>query len=264
MQIIKSEDNKVAKELAALATRKGRRESGSFSVEGFRGVRDAVNAGAWIRRIVVLDAIEEQPDVKEILIRMSSTTEMYLAAPSVMRKISTMDTPQGIFAEVVKPPAVTIEKAPVKGACVLACDIQDPRNMGMLIRTVEAAGAGCLYIASGSTDPFHPTAVQTSMGSIFYRRFVAGIAPMTVIETAKAAGVQVVATVPSGGISAGDWAGSAAGDFLLLVGNEGAGLRGEVQDAADVAVTLPIHGKAESLNVAVSAGILLYLKMLVK
>lgn len=257
--VIKSLDNTRIKEIAHLATKKGRKEKGRYMAEGFRIVHDALESGAEVKTLVMLEEkYEEDPFTDLVRAAAHRKIPVLLVSREVMKKISSMDTPQGCVIEVKMPKQETPASASFKGACVLAAGVQDPRNMGLLVRTVEAAGAGSLFVPVGSADPYHPAAVQTSMGAIFHRTPIVGGTIEEIIAAASAAGVKIAATDVRDGFPLQDCAKKIPSDFLLLLGNEGAGLDPAVSNAADVKITLPIYGRAESLNVAVTSGIILY------
>lgn len=261
MEKITSLQNKQIKELAALFTKKGRRDSGCFPAEGYRTVTEALNAGAAASRLAVVQGLLEQQQISDLVKKFEAAGASILAVtPKVMKKISGMDSPQGIFAEVRRPPTAQLRDVDfTAGVSVMPCGLSDPRNMGLLVRTLEAAGVRHVILPRGATDPFHPLAVQTSMGAVFHVRFVENESEEAVIESAKESGAPVVATEAWKGRDAARWLAQAPRGFLLMLGNEGAGLSPSVSAAADVSIALPIDGNAESLNVAVTAGVILYL-----
>ncbi len=261
MENITSLQNKQVKELAALFTKKGRRASGCFAAEGQRTLIEALNADALALRLAVVEKLLEKPEISTLVKKFEAKgTSILTVSAQIMKKISGMDTPQGIIAEVKRPDTTPLASVNFTGGVsVLPWGLSDPRNMGLLVRTVEAAGGNYILLPPGVTDPFHPQAVQTSMGAVFHSRFVEDARAAVMINEAKQQGVPVVATNAWKGRDATDWLKHAPANFLLLLGNEGAGLAPEIEDMADVSISLPISGNAESLNVAVSAGIILYL-----
>ena len=130
---------------------------------------------------------------------------------------------------------------------------------GLLIRTAEAAGAGALFVPAGATDPFHPTVVQASMGAVFHLNIISNTDSAEVIAAARDKGIEIIGTSVGNSVSVEDWLESDPSDFLIVLGNEGSGLEHEIVQLMDRNITLPMWGNTESLNVAVSAGIILYL-----
>ncbi len=262
--IIESPHNAQVKELAALATKKGRRESGKFTVEGIRPVRDALAAeNAAVHRIAVTEDRADDESIAPVISDcLKARTPVLFVTRQIMGKISRMETPQGILAEVSLKTKTDLESAEFKGISVIAHGIQDPRNMGLLMRTSEAAGVGTFVATAGSTDPFHPTAAQTSMGAVFYQRIVAGVDASDAVRAAKKRGAAVFGTAVRGGTPVDNWLKKLPRNFALILGNEGAGLDDSVAKLTDDNISLPMIGRGESLNVAVAAGVLIYMARL--
>lgn len=257
---ISSLTNNRVKELASLSTRKGRLARNSFPAEGVRVIEECITCGAKILRIAVIDDRIEDAQFMDILNKASFTgASIFSVTREIMKKISGMQTPPGIFAEVQKPASSKLSQLSFSAPVVMACEVRDPRNAGLLVRTAAGAGAEAVVFSAGSVDPFHPEAVQSSMGGLFHIPIIWDIPADEVVKWAVDHKATVVATVAYGGLPAGEWAERCGNKFLLLCGNEGAGLPREIEQAADHKVTLPMHNNMESLNVAVSAGVMLYL-----
>ena len=144
----------------------------------------------------------------------------------------------------------------VAALVLAAAGLQDPGNAGAIIRSAAAAGATGVVLDELSADPWGWKALRASMGSAFHVPVVRSRAMAALIEEWRRHGLQIVATVPRGGVSMYDV------DFskpsAVLLGGEGAGLASELIDAADVRTSIPMHGQIESLNAAVAAALLLY------
>lgn len=260
VETISSLTNNKVKELASLTTKKGRATRNSFPAEGVKIIEECLNCGAKIIRIAVSEELFGDSRFTPLLENVArSGASVISVSREAMKKMSGMQTPPGILAEVAKPESPSPAEIEFNGPVVLACEIRDPRNAGLLVRTAAGAGAEAVIFTNGSVDPFHPEAVQSSMGGLFHIPILWDVTAAEIIELAKKAKASVVATVATGGVSAAKWAARDEGGFLLLLGNEGAGLAPELEQAADVKVTLPMHNNVESLNVAVSAGVLLYM-----
>ena len=236
--IILSRQNPLVKELASLKEKKGRRRTGTFLVEGHKMVREAVTSGM---------------DVVRLILREDYAGETY-GLPAVrlgrdaFAAVCDEKTPQGIAAEVVIPERSV---QPPQGRCLLLDGLQDPANVGAIIRTAVAAGYEDVYLA-GCADPFSPKSVRASMSGVFFARIMQG----TQEEILSAiAGLPVIAA-DMGGEDVFSYA--APEKFCLAVGSEGSGLSALVRGRADVTVCIPMDARTESLNAAVSAGILMY------
>ena len=236
--VILSKQNSLVKELASLKEKKGRRARGTFLVEGVKMVREAVGAGLCIRRLAV---------------REDYAGETY-ALPAVVlgadafSAVCDEKSPQGIAAEVVIP-AHAVQ--PPKGRCLFLDGLQDPSNVGAIVRTAVAAGYGELYLA-GCADPFSPKSVRASMSGVFFARIMQGTREeiFSALE-----GVPVLAA-DMGGQNAFSF--QPPEKFCLAIGSEGSGLSEETRTRAAFTVRIPMDGRCESLNAAVSAGILMY------
>ncbi len=236
--IILSRQNPLVKELASLKEKKGRRRTGTFLVEGHKMVREAVASGM---------------DVVRLILREDYAGETY-GLPAVrlgrdaFAAVCDEKTPQGIAAEVAIP---LRSVQPPQGRCLLLDGLQDPANVGAIIRTAVAAGYEDVYLA-GCADPFSPKSVRASMSGVFFARIMQG----TQEEILSAiAGMSVIAA-DMGGEDVFSYV--APEMFCLAVGSEGSGLSALVRSRADVTVRIPMDARTESLNAAVSAGILMY------
>ena len=236
--IILSRQNPLVKELASLKEKKGRRRTGTFLVEGHKMVREAVASGM---------------DVVRLILREDYAGETYglpavLLGQDAFAAVCDEKTPQGIAAEVAIP---LRSVQPPQGRCLLLDGLQDPANVGAIIRTAVAAGYEDVYLA-GCADPFSPKSVRASMSGVFFARIMQG----TQEEILSAiAGLPVIAA-DMGGEDVFSYA--APEKFCLAVGSEGSGLSALVRGRADVTVCIPMDARTESLNAAVSAGILMY------
>ena len=236
--IILSRQNPLVKELASLKEKKGRRRTGTFLVEGHKMVREAVASGM---------------DVVRLILREDYAGETYglpavLLGRDAFAAVCDEKTPQGIAAEVVIPERSV---QPPQGRCLLLDGLQDPANVGAIIRTAVAAGYEDVYLA-GCADPFSPKSVRASMSGVFFARIMQGT-PEEILSAI--AGLPVIAA-DMGGEDVFSYA--APEKFCLAVGSEGSGLSALVRGRADVTVCIPMDARTESLNAAVSAGILMY------
>jgi TrmH family RNA methyltransferase len=169
-------------------------------------------------------------------------------------------TPQGVVAvcrTVDVPLASAFESAPSLVAALV--DANDPGNAGTILRTADAAGAGAVIFAGG-VDPYNGKAVRASAGSLFHLDVVTGVGVPELLAAARTAGLRALATTGAGSRDLDDIAdaGELAAPTLWLFGNEAHGLPTDVVAAADASVRVPIHGRAESLNLAVAAAVCLY------
>lgn len=153
---------------------------------------------------------------------------------------------------------VPLEQALVGGSVAICASVNDPGNAGTVIRCADAAGAGGVVLAGESVDVHNAKTVRASAGSVFHVPVSLGVTAEEAIAAARAAGFQVLATEAGGDVDL-----FAAGDLLArptawLFGNEAHGLSPELLALADARVSIPIHGRAESLNLSTAAALCLY------
>jgi TrmH family RNA methyltransferase len=176
---------------------------------------------------------------------------------TVLNALSPVNSPTGVVASARIPSVTSASVVTPPPALVLAAaGLQDPGNAGAIIRSAAAAGATGVVLDDMSADPWGWKALRASMGSAFRVPVVRSRALATLIGDWRRDGVQIVATVPRGGTSMYEV------DFTqptaVLLGSEGAGLSGDLLEASDTRVSIPMHGNIESLNAAVAAALLLY------
>ena len=176
----------------------------------------------------------------------------------VARSLGDTETPQGIVAVVAQPRHRLDEVLQARPRLVaMLCGVADPGNAGTVIRTADAAGADAVLLTRGSTDPYAGKCVRASAGSLFHLPVVTGLSVRPTVESLRAAGLTVLATTVDGDpIDELDEV--LAGPVAWLFGNEAHGLDADVASSADRAVRIPIHGRAESLNLAAAAAVCLY------
>lgn len=244
--IILSVQNDFVRMARTLKDKKGRMEQEAFLVEGVKCVNELLTHKPTLLRtlIVTKDAGEEWAARGGALGRRAVTV-----APHVMAAICVTKTPQAVAAVAALPEPTEISR----GFIVAMDDVQDPANVGTIIRTADAAGCGCVVLSDGSADPYAPKAVRASMGSLFHLP-VMRTALKPYLVNLRTAGYQIVCA---------DLGGQTdftldADKTCLVIGNEARGISREILMLSDVRVRIPIYGKAESLNAAVAAGILIY------
>ena len=252
-RVITSLNNPTVKDVRALHLRKAREESGRFLAEGLKIVTEAVELGRRPRLLLHSAEAASHPLLKRAAAAADETLEV---SPAILAKISRRDNPQtvlGVFDQAFTP-LEALE--PAAARCWVALQaVRDPGNLGTIVRTADAAGCGAVILVGDCCDPYSVEAVRATMGSIF------------AVRIARADVGAFVAWRRT-------WPGSVAGtlltattDFraapyraptLILMGNEQAGLSPELTAICDVNVKIPMRGRADSLNLAVATGIMIY------
>ncbi|MGG2954753.1 TrmH family RNA methyltransferase [Geobacillus stearothermophilus] len=244
MKRIESPKNARVKQWKKLLTKKGRDETGLFLLEGFHLVEEAVKSRAPLVELMV-DERTAIPPGWDVSVPVVIVTE------AVMKAISSTETPQGIAAVCRQLPA---EFEGVKTALLIDA-VQDPGNLGTMIRTADAAGIDAVILGEGCADVYNPKVVRATQGSLFHLPVVKGDLVQWIARF-KEQGIPVYGTALENAVDYRTVPPSSS--FALLVGNEGSGVRREWLEMTTETIYIPIYGQAESLNVAVAAGILLY------
>jgi TrmH family RNA methyltransferase len=249
--------NPLVKEIRGLALPKNRKASGLFVAEGLKLVADAVDASWAIRTLVHADTVGHQPLVKRLAATARGGGATVLAvSEAVLGKISRRDNPQtvlGVFEQRTLP-AKAIR--PGADAVWVALEsVRDPGNLGTIVRTVDAAGASGVMLIGDTVDPFSIEAVRATMGSIFNVALcrlrpaefatIAGGWPGMVVGTHLAATVDYRDALYRTPV-------------LLIMGGERAGLSADIARLCKPLVRIPMGGRADSLNLAVATGVMLF------
>lgn len=239
---ITSTANAYIKELKALQTKKGRVRQGRFLAEGDKC---AVEALAWaeVEALLYTEGAELPADAQNV--------RCICVSEAVMHAVCDAKTPQNLAAVVRRPAPAALDCAP--GLYAALENVADPQNVGTIIRTADAAGARAVLLSAGCADYTSPKAVRAAMGSVFHLPIVVTDDLPAALGRLRQAGVLVVA-----GHLCGREGFPHAASTCVLVGNEARGLSEAATGAADALCRIPIYGRAESLNAAVAAGILLY------
>ena len=177
-----------------------------------------------------------------------------LVSPEVLKELCETQTPQGIVAEVAKQSKSLPES--LSGKYLLLEDVQDPGNVGTMIRTADAAGYDGVFLSDKSADIYNQKTLRSMQGSHFHLPIYRGPI-LDMVEACKKQGVPVLATTLSD-VSVDYKAVKTDGNFALVMGNEGQGISQDMAESADQLVHISMPGQAESLNVAVAAGILMF------
>lgn len=248
MKYIESKKNDEIKQIAKLSATKYIKKTGTYLIEGFHLVREADANGQKIIKILVTENNEDDRLVKKYY------DDAIGISDDIAQSLSETKTPQGIFAviEVQK----TAELTELSGQWVMLSDVQDPGNVGTIIRTADAAGYDGVITSLDSADFYQPKVQRAMQGSQFHL-------PIYRMDLTKAIELAKKSNMPVYGSEVNDQAQSyteltKVSDFAVIMGNEAHGLTADILKETDKNIYIPILGKAESLNVAVAAGILLY------
>lgn len=252
------------KAVRRLRKRAFREQDRAFLAEGAQAVREALAAQpSPVRELfVTADARARHADL--VGRAASSGVPVHLASGRVLDELSETVTPQGLVA-VCEPVDVPLETAlaptpnPPRLAVLLAA-VRDPGNAGTVLRTADAAGADVVAFSDASVDPYNGKCVRASAGSLFHLPIALGVDLTAAVAAFRAAGMQVIAAdgAATEDLDGLERNGDLAKPTAWIFGNEAWGLSDDVIAAADRSARVPIHGRAESLNLAAAAAVCLY------
>jgi TrmH family RNA methyltransferase len=254
---VTSLSNPTVKAVRALHMRKERDETGLFVAEGLKNVTEGVETGHAPRILLYGPDAADHPLLKKAAATtLAASGEVLEVTADILAKVSRRDNPQavvGVFPQTFRPLSAIV---PAAATCFVALHrVRDPGNLGTIVRTADAAGCGGVILVGECCDPYSVEAVRATMGSIF-------AVPLTRCSEAEFAAWRngwpgsVVGTLLSAELDyrAADYARPA----LILMGNEQQGLPPDMAALCDVNVKIPMRGRADSLNLSVATGIMIY------
>ncbi|WP_110461221.1 TrmH family RNA methyltransferase [Ruminiclostridium sufflavum] len=257
MNYIQSSRNSTIKEIKALHLKKNREAEGLYFVEGIRFVKDAVDNGQEIVKVIMSDKLESLNGGKELIDRVAAVgADCFVVNEKVFKEISDTQTPQGIMA-VLKKREFKLNNVIEQGSAIVILDsLQDPGNVGTIIRTSDAANISAVFMTKGCVDLFSPKVLRSTMGSVFHIPIFEGQNIKEIAGQLKKAGYRIIASHLSG--KNNYYEENLSGKIVLVIGNEANGISDETAELSDSLVKIPMPGRAESLNAAVAASIMIY------
>lgn len=249
--------NPTVKYLRSLRDKKHRRREGKFLAEGLRLLTDARESGRLPEMLVMAEARDAHPLLEALVAGVDAAGgEIVETSADILSKVTGKDNPQavlGVFAEFDTSLAALDRSAtPI---WLVAQALRDPGNLGTMLRTGDAVGAGGLILIDDCADPFSAEAVRASMGAVFTQRIAQAPWSEFIAWLREGAGQLVAASlrdaVPYRGAPY-------RAPCFILVGNESRGLPEEYEAACDLRVTMPMRGRADSLNAAIAGAVLAY------
>ncbi len=254
--MITSISNDLIKLVKSLHYKKGRLQENLFLAEGIHLVQEVLNSGSNIKHFFWSEKLTRTTEGKELLKVLNINCQGFEVSEPVMAKICETENPQGILA------TLTIPSQPDSIGFIdfklgLIIDgLQDPGNVGSIIRTAWAAGCDGLLLTPNTADPYQGKVVRASMGGIFHQQIYRDLQPHIIAEWSKRRGIQILAGDPKGTKYCFEF--DLTKPSLILIGSEGSGLNPEWNSLIITKALIPQPGGAESLNASVSAGVLIY------
>ena len=256
MKIIRSKDNPEYKDTLRLLRKKYRDQAGMFLIEGPRPVMDALKAGNSIDTVFIRESAADSPHAVSIAEHAgddAKSIKLAVLADGLFDRLSDTENSQGILAKAHK------AKPHMRAPAVILDRLQDPGNIGTIIRTAEAAGFGTLIAIKGTGDIYSPKTSRAAAGSLLRVDVFEGMTTAEAVELCRDSGIRIIASDLEG--AAEYTQADMTGDIAIVIGNEGSGISDEIRAAADTLVRIPMEGEIESLNAAAAAGILMYESM---
>ena len=251
--VITSHQNSIVKLVKALHIKKYRETYGMYFIEGIKMVNEAIQEGASIEKLI----FSEEFCIDSLAHPIDEFDSVYVSS-SIFKQISHVETPQGVIA-IIKKHSIPLQNILQKSSyfLVILDRVQDPGNVGSIIRTLDAAGGDGVVLLEGSADPYNPKTLRSTMGSIFRIPTFEIREPENFIKQLISMGTHLVVSCLDGD-NLFCWDGGSYNKIALVIGNESKGIKEEIIDLASSRVTIPMAGRAESLNASVAAGILIY------
>ena len=254
---ITSSQNPLIKEIKSFRSRKNRSKKGLFIIEGSKLFFEALNEEEKIASIFMSEQFLSTGESKEILAKAAARSIKTYALPDrLFKAISDTESPQGILA-VIKARHRNINQLPTEGNLLVILEtLQDPGNMGTIIRTADAAGFTGIIVSQGCVDVYNPKVLRSTMGSIFHIPLFFSDNLGETIQILKSKGSKIYAAHLKG--TSNYFQLDMHNDTAIIIGNESKGISAEIAALADELVKIPMIGKAESLNASVAAALLMY------
>ncbi|HSR84509.1 MAG TPA: RNA methyltransferase [Streptosporangiaceae bacterium] len=256
--VISSAANPLVKRVRGLEDRKHRRRESAFVVQGIQPVWQAVEAGAAIEVLIIApDLLRHAGAAAMVAAQEAAGVRVAQLSGELFGRIAERDAPSGLAAIVRSAPVALANLVAGHGSLFAALHTPgNPGNVGTIIRTASAVGCDGVILIGPSADQYDPAAVKASMGAIFAVPVATASSAGEFLDWARQNAVTVAATSARGSVSC--WEAELTPPLAVLLGSEGAGLARDLLAAADLEVAIPMTGTAESLNLAVAAGVLLY------
>ena len=242
---IESRSNETVKRVRSLSSRKGRLEHGVHLIEGRKLLQEAISSGMTLSEAFFEEGRELEMEA------LPAGVDTYTVTRSVMEAMCDTSTPQHVCAT-IKTPSLELPQSYPKGLLVALDTVQDPGNLGTILRTADAMGASGVLLSEGCADPFSPKCIRAAMGSTYHLPLWRGKLKEA-LQKLHHDGYCCIC----GHLQGQEVLPHPTDRCVIVIGNEGNGVAGEIA-ALCVLVRLPMYGRAESLNASMAAGLLMY------
>ncbi|GAJ25375.1 rRNA methylase [Liquorilactobacillus sucicola DSM 21376 = JCM 15457] len=253
MKVIRSVQNKQVKEWKKLSTKKGRKKQNAYLLDGWHLVKEALAARSEIKLLLVTEDFKYRAEFEEMN---TQNSEEIIISEEVAKHLSETPSPQGIFGVIALKKEQSTPVSLQGGAWLMLDSVQDPGNIGTMVRTADAAGFTGVIFGVGTADVYQPKVVRAMQGSQFHIKLITASLSEWIQQMHKE-NMPVFGTELNPAAKPYDEVGKYR-DFAIVMGNEGNGMSEEILSTTTTNLYIPIKGHAESLNVAVAAGILMF------
>lgn len=254
MQIISSKDNELIKHIKKLKEKKYRDLNNEYIIEGTKLIKEAIEENANIKQIVICDNCQNTDIIPKELMYEIAKYECIYVTEKIFKNISDVNTPQGILAIIEKNNKETqIDYS--QDIIVVLDDIQDPGNLGTILRTVDSIGLTQIIVSKGTADCYNPKVVRSTMGAIFRVKIIESEDLEKTLKEMKKHKFKITVSSLQTKNTIYD---INYDKKVIVIGNEANGVEQKIQNIADEKIKIPMLGKTESLNASVATGIILY------
>lgn len=254
MQSISSKENELIKHIKKLKDKKERDSSNEYVIEGIKLIQEAIQENVNIKQIIVCDDCDKTESIPKDLMYEIAKYDCIYVTKKIFKYISEVQEPQGILAVIEKNNS-NVEIDCTQDIIVALDDVQDPGNLGTILRTVDSIGLTQILVSKGTADSYNPKVVRSTMGAIFRIKIIECEDLEKTLKEIKKHKFKVVVTSlqTENSIYEVNY-----NKKVIVIGNEAKGVKKNIQDLADEKIKIPMLGKTESLNASVATGIVLY------
>ncbi len=254
MQRITSKENEFVKHVKKLKDKKYRDINKEYVIEGIKLVAEAIQEKAPIKQIILCDDCEKNATIPKDLMYEIAKQECVYVTEKIFKYLSEVQTPQGILA-IIEKNGQDIEIDYTQDIIVALDDLQDPGNLGTILRTVDSIGLTQILVSKGTADVYNAKVVRSTMGAIFRVKIIECEDLKQTLKEIKKHKFKIVVSSLQTENTIYD---ISYNKKVIVIGNEANGVELEIQELADEKIKIPMIGKTESLNASVATGIILY------
>lgn len=254
MNIISSKENELIKNIKKLKEKKYRDKNKQYIIEGIKLIKEAIEEKANIQKIVICDNCLNTGVIPKQLMYEIAKYDCIYVTENIFNTITDVNTPQGILA-VIKITNTETEIDYSQDIIVALDDIQDPGNLGTILRTVDSIGLNQILVSKGTADSYNPKVIRSTMGAIFRVKIIECEDLERTLKEIKKNKFELIVTSLQTKNSIYD---INYNKKVIVIGNEANGVKKSIQNIADIKVKINMLGKTESLNASVATGIVLY------